>query len=493
MNKLRFALLITLMIVCPAAFTQAQLTYFLEHYTANDSCGGCQVGIVGGFIETDGTLGDVPEGDSPGQLRSVITNIEVTLDDGITQPGGEKTFAPYDPLVDLFSDGPAPRVVTFTETHVLLKESQTLKVFENSNLGSSSNLAFWVNQEGTGDPGRRVQLRGGVANVFGQVRFGPPEDLIIATVADAECNPTCSWITNGTGSWNAIDHWRINNVPGIPDSNAEGAILGGAISSSTTVVIDTDTVINSIQIDNGNSYVVAGSKTLSLEAGTPGNPSIDVVGQASPVTHEFQVRSTLNNATTVSVGSNATLEFNNRLDLGGNTLTKTGPGTISVNNVLNAGGGSLECNEGTCAGSGTVDGNLNNSGGTVSPGNSPGALVVEGDYIQAAHAALSIELGGTAPGGEHDVLIVNGTADLAGELEVTLLGDYQPGFSDSFDILEFGDTLGGFDSVSLPVLSNGLSWDMTALYANGSVSVVPEVSSWLLLLLGLVMSLARRK
>jgi len=306
----------------------------------------------------------------------VITNIEVTLDDDITQPGGEKTFSPFDPLVDLFSDGPFPRAVTFTETHVLLKENQTLKVFENSNLGNNGNLVEWINQEGTGDPGRRVQLRGGVGNVFGQVRFGPPEDLIVATVADADCDPACSWTTDGTGSWNAIDHWRINNVPGIPDSNSEGAVFGGAISASTTVVVDTDTVINSIQFADDNNYVVAGSKTLSLESGTPGAPSIEVVGQASPVTHEFQVRTALNNSTSVNVGGNATLEFNNRLNLGGNTLIKSGTGAMAINNELNTGGGEVSVVLGTLGGVGTVSGSVGNSGGTIAPGNSPGILTM---------------------------------------------------------------------------------------------------------------------
>ena len=455
MIRSMFSLAIVLLVLSPAVHTQAQRTYLLEHYNGFDSCGtNCYNSIVGGFIETDGTLGDVPDGDDPGQLRSVITDIEVTIDENTTQLGGEKTFRPLDPFIDLFSDGPGERVVTFTETHVLLKDMQTLKVFENTALRKNGNLVEWINQEGTGDPGRRVQIRGGTSNIFGQYRFSASSgDLIVATVPDVICSPACSWITNGTGYWNDINHWRIDDVPGVPDSNAEGAIFGDAIAASTTIVVDTDTVVNSIQIDNHNSYVVAGSKTLSLESGTPGAPAIWLVSRTNPVTHEFQVRTALNDSTTVRVGNNITLEFNNRLSLGGNTLTKTGGGTVSINNVLNSAGGTLDCSEGTCAGSGTVGGNLVNQG-TVAPGSSPGILTVDGDYTQGSSGTLAIEIAGLVPGEDHDKLVVTGAANLAGTLDVTLLNGFTPNNGDTFDILDFASVTGDFSTLNLPASFN---------------------------------------
>ena len=109
--------------------------------------------------------------------------------------------------------------------------------------------------------------------MFGQFRFSETSgDLVVATVAEATCAPNCAWDTNGTGLWNDIDNWQVGGVPGVPDSNDEGAVLGGTITSSATVVVDTDTTVNSVQFDNFNSYVVAGSKTLTFESGTPGGP-----------------------------------------------------------------------------------------------------------------------------------------------------------------------------------------------------------------------------
>jgi hypothetical protein len=40
-----------------------------------------------------------------------------------------------------------------------------------------------------------------------------------------------------------------------------------------------------------------------------------------------------------------------------------------------------------------------------------------------------------------------------------------------------GQLSGTFSQVSLPALSNGLSWDTSNLYSNGTISVVPEPST----------------
>jgi len=84
--------------------------------------------------------------------------------------------------------------------------------------------------------------------------------------------------------------------------------------------------------------------------------------------HDFQTRVVLNSSTVMDVASGATLEFNHRLSLGGNTLTKTGGGTLLVNNSLNTGGGSIIASQGVVGGGGTIGGDVVNDGGTISPG-----------------------------------------------------------------------------------------------------------------------------
>ena len=62
-----------------------------------------------------------------------------------------------------------------------------------------------------------------------------------------------------------------------------------------------------------------GSVNLGMNS-VPKDPSVGVLQG----THEFQTRVNLMNNTTVDVAIGATLEFDNRLGLGDNTLTKTG-------------------------------------------------------------------------------------------------------------------------------------------------------------------------
>ena len=103
-----------------------------------------------------------------------------------------------------------------------------------------------------------------------------------------------------------------------------------------------------------------------------------------------------------------------------------GNGTLAINNTISTGGGTLNCAEGMCSGSGTIAGDLNNAG-TVSPGNSPGLMTVEGDFAQSSAGTVLIELAGTTAGIEHDVLQVDGEASLGGTLEVSLLDGFSPG------------------------------------------------------------------
>ena len=53
---------------------------------------------------------------------------------------------------------------------------------------------------------------------------------------------------------------------------------------------------------------------------------------------------------------------------------------MAINNNVLTGGGTINCEQGTCSGTGTVGGDLNNSGGTVAPGDSTGVATVDGNF-----------------------------------------------------------------------------------------------------------------
>jgi sulfatase modifying factor 1 len=296
------------------------------------------------------------------------------------------------------------------------------------------------------------------------------------------CATGCSWTSSEGGNWNSDQNWD----PGaLPNGNDHVVTFGSSITSNSTVFVDSPVTVNRIDFDNAlASYVIAGSAGVTLqEDGVSTTPQINVANG----NHQFQANVNLAANTDVSI-SGGRLDFNNVLDLGGNTLTKTGSGTLSINNnLLASGGGTLNCQQGPCGGTGTISGDVQN-GGTFSPGNSPGVMKVSGDFDQRPDGTLLIELAGTDAGSQFDQLQVQGEASLDGTLEVSLLDGFAPETGDRFDILDFGQVSGEFTVLDVPELAAGLSWDTSALYTDGSLSVVPEPQTILLLLVAVLAS-----
>lgn len=144
-------------------------------------------------------------------------------------------------------------------------------------------------------------------------------------------------------------------------------------------------------------------------------------------------------------------------------------------------------------GGGTVLGDLV-VGGKVAPGESPGILSV-GNVRFASGGTLEIELGGTVRGTGYDVLASSGNMVLqeGSALVVTLVNSFIPDLGDQFDILDFAGASGHFTTIDLPPLGSGLSWDTGDLYTSGTISVAPEPAAVLLLALGGLAVVARRR
>jgi hypothetical protein len=145
---------------------------------------------------------------------------------------------------------------------------------------------------------------------------------------------------------------------------------------------------------------------------------------------------------------------------------------------------------GSLSGTGTVSGNVVNSGGSVVPGAGAtgGRLTVVGGYTQGSGGALNIQVGGSSASGTFGSLAVSGLASLAGTLNVTTVNSYVPIFSDSYTALTFGSRSGDFATSNLPalggepllsaafsptslILTGGLSATTTALASSANASV----------------------
>ena len=182
---------------------------------------------------------------------------------------------------------------------------------------------------------------------------------------------TFEWRTNGLGLWNASSNWTPLGGP--PNSVNDSALFGDEVSAPTLVGVSDPVTVNRILFENtSHSYFVGGGGGVILAANSVSlDPSITVQG-----IHEFQTKVDLLNNTTVDVASGSHFEFNNRLFLNGNTLTKDGAGTLAISNDVVLGGGTVDVLQGTVSGNGTVGGDVINGGGTISPGGSNNAATV---------------------------------------------------------------------------------------------------------------------
>ena len=168
--------------------------------------------------------------------------------------------------------------------------------------------------------------------------------------------------------------------------------------------------------------------------------------------------------TTVNAGGLLNLMDGSELDLNGALLVNNG----DINGTVNVNYGSL------ATGSGSYGVVNVNQGGVYAPGNSPG--IVTAESLQFANTSiigapiLAIEIGGTAPGSEHDQVNVTGLLSLGGTLDVSLLPGFDPVAGHAFDILNWGSLNGTFASIHLPILT-GLQWDTSLLYTTGELSL----------------------
>ncbi len=318
----------------------------------------------------------------------------------------------------------------------------------NFTIGEGASCLGSIGCDGTGSQ----PFNGGIDEfAFFQKTLTEFEMISLSNTGNVTIPTEASWNRDGFGTWSSSSNW----APGIsPDTNNESVTFGdlasGPLSAPTTVVVDNDVTIKAITFDSAVAYGIAGQGTVQLESNS--GPSTLNVTQG---THEFQGRLSLNNDTNSNIAAQATLNINNSLNLNGNTLTKTGDGTLNINNQLVTGaGGTLLGNGGTISGGGTVGGDLSNNA-AVAPGNSPGILSVDGNYTQSAGGTLEIELasnGGVA-GTDHDRLAVTLAASLDGALDLQLDGGYTPTIGDSFTgIVTAGALSGQFATASNVVI-----------------------------------------
>ncbi|MEL7264635.1 MAG: Ig-like domain-containing protein, partial [Planctomycetota bacterium] len=140
-------------------------------------------------------------------------------------------------------------------------------------------------------------------------------------------------------------------------------------------------------------------------------------------------------------------------------------GTTDIQGILES-DTPLRIDGGIVMGTGTIDAAVHNNAGTLLPGDTIGTLRITGDYAQNANASLTIDITGLDSGTQHDVLRIDGTANLSGFLNLLRPPTYSPESGDRYEILTAANIGGSFDTITGTDLENGQRW-MLLVSVNG--------------------------
>ncbi|MFD0892874.1 autotransporter-associated beta strand repeat-containing protein [Luteolibacter ambystomatis] len=225
----------------------------------------------------------------------------------------------------------------------------------------------------------------------------------------------------------------------------------------------------------------------------------------------FEIGMTLANSaqliagqTNVSTGTNA-VEMSGVMS-GSGALNKLGTGALTLSNTNTYSGATI-----VSAGTLFVNGSLGNGAVTVASGATlggtgsvGGSVTVNGSFAPGAGNIESLNVGGSlalnnsadfeidATSHTNDLAVVAANLAFGGVLNVTNLSGTLA-LNDSFDLFNFSAGTGTFSAVNLPTLDGGLSWDTSALYTTGAITVVPEPGTAFVGGLGLLLILRRRR
>ncbi|MEX2137809.1 MAG: hypothetical protein WD894_00995 [Pirellulales bacterium] len=144
----------------------------------------------------------------------------------------------------------------------------------------------------------------------------------------AEPTPN-TWRIDANGDW----VWGPNWTAGVSNVAGADVLFGNAITQPRTVTLNRLITVGHVQFDNANTYTIAGSNTLMLDA-TRGDAKIDVHSG----NHVVSAPVTLTDHTTITVTPpNSNLSLTGALTATGQNLTKAGAGTLTLKNVRAAG------------------------------------------------------------------------------------------------------------------------------------------------------------
>jgi outer membrane autotransporter protein len=281
--------------------------------------------------------------------------------------------------------------------------------------------------------------------VTGSINAGPALIAIQAARAEPTISAGIQAALVSVGPVTVTNAGAISGTTAILLADVEGTITNtstGVITGTSGTAIEatggTVTLSNAglirgnVTLDNFANMVTLFTKSQivgNLNLGSPTAASLILDGSGAQLLSQA-VTGTVTNFDSLTKQGSGTWKIDEALTYAGSTTVDAG--SLIVDRTV-ASGQTLVNPGGLLGGNGSIGGPFVNNG-IVSPGDSVGTLTVNGNYTQSAAGALRIEIAGISAS-QHDLLAVNGHANLAGTLQLIGLGSFRLHVGDQLTFL----------------------------------------------------------
>lgn len=258
--------------------------------------------------------------------------------------------------------------------------------------------------------------------------------------------------SSGNTEWSLARQLTLN-VGAIDDGNNkfDGVINAGGLYGRLNVNLS----------DPADSWRMDGEMNLS---GFGGFVTTRVQGSAMEVTGVMNISNGVAIAADTEFGGASEVNFQGgfgRLRMAGATRVDGAATFNGAGEFENGPTGQMVLEDGLTLGSSDL-----RNRGLLELGDQAAALVAVNEFANMADGTWLVDLGGSAAGSEHDLLVAGGVADLAGELEVSLIdaggGFFVPEVGDAFTVLTaFGGVNGAFANAPTTEIGGQVfNWDV---------------------------------
>jgi hypothetical protein len=409
---------------------------------------------------TSTLTGDLASGQKLNVLGDATYGVATLNLAGATQLAGE---------VELLTSNSGTTVRLGT-TDVDMLNTGTIQVSEG--VGGARFLRGNITNEGLIQVDQPAILEDGPIINSGDINVASGESLNFNNSMIFEQNAGTIQIDGSMEVPNSTSTLNGGNISGVPLFSSGSLTLGSGFTSALevnlrgTVTFNGDIEVN--QLIRTRSDATYGASNLSLPAQITNRGEIELTnfqgGYNTTITAALG-NEPLNEGTiralpglggtrflTMQLENDGLLDLQSVSQLGRSgavhsnrgTLRATAPLTLVGTSFTNLNGARVESNSTITNSTFTIQ-----NEGTWDVGPGIGTGNVSGHWTQSADGRMVIEIGGYAPGTEHDQLVIAGVATLDGRVRIQTANGFQPKFGDQFTILTASSTQTlGFEGIS---------------------------------------------